>query len=81
MEIFLKKENDLILSLIEKQDKSFFDPQEFYEPTLSRHLSRSSLNYIEAIFEHPLLKSQFTEIEKLINTKKIEKNKNPEISF
>ena len=81
LDVFLKKENDLILSLTEKPDKSFFDPWEFYEPTLSRHLSKSSLNYIDAILKHPLLKQQFSEIEKLINTKKVEKNINPEIAF
>lgn len=79
--VFLDKENDLILSLTEKPDKSFFDPWEFYEPTLSRHLSKSSLNYIQAILKHPLLKEQFSEIEKLIKTKKVEKNENPEIAF
>ncbi|MCB0466169.1 MAG: hypothetical protein KDC78_10940, partial [Aequorivita sp.] len=78
---FLEKENNLILSLTEKPDKSFFDPWEFYEPTLSRHLSKSSLNYIDAILEHPLLKEQFSEIETLINTKKVEKNEKPELVF
>ncbi len=81
LEIFLEKENNLILSLTEKPDKSFFDPWEFYEPTLSRHLSKSSLNYIDAILEHPFLKQQFSEIEKIIKTKKMEKNINPEIAF
>ena len=81
LEVFLEKENNLILSLTEKPDKSFFDPWEFYEPTLSRHLSKSSLNYIEAILKHPLLKEQFSEIETLINTKRVEKNLNPEITF
>ena len=81
LEIFLDKENDLILSLTEKSNKSFFDPWEFYEPTLSRHLSESSLNYIDAILKHPLLEEQFLEIEKIINTKAMEKNKNPEIAF
>lgn len=79
--LFLEKENDLILSLTEKPNKSFFDPWEFYEPTLSRHLSISSLNYIDAILKHPLLEEQFSEIEKIINTKAMEKNKNPEIAF
>jgi hypothetical protein len=79
--VFLEKENDLILLLTEKPDKSFFDPWEFYEPTLSRHLSKSSLNYIDAILEHPLLKEQFSEIEILINTKRVEKNVNPELVF
>ncbi len=81
LETFLKKENNLILSLTEKPDKSFFDPWEFYEPTLSRHLSKSSLNYIDAILNHPLLIQQFSEIKKLINTKRVEKNANPEIVF
>ncbi len=81
LEAFLEKENNLILSITEKPDKSFFDPWEFYEPTLSRHLSKSSLNYIQAILEHPLLKEQFSEIETLINTKRVEKNVNPEIAF
>ncbi len=81
LETFLEKENNLILSITEKPDKSFFDPWEFYEPTLSRHLSKSSLNYIQAILEHPLLKEQFSEIETLIKSKNVEKNTNPEIVF
>lgn len=79
--VFLEKENDLILSLTEKPNKSFFDPWEFYEPTLSRHLSKSSLNYVDAILKHPLLKKQFSEIEKIINTKAVEENTYPEIAF
>ncbi|GHC57829.1 hypothetical protein [Ulvibacter litoralis] len=78
---FLAIENTLILTLTEKPDKDFFDPWEYYEPTLSRHLSKSSVNYIKAILKHPLLREQFTEIEGLINTHKIEKNENPEITF
>ena len=78
---FLDKENNIILSLTEKPKKSFFDPWEFYEPTLSRHLSKSSLRYIKAILKHPLLEEQFGEIESLIKTQKIEKNENAEISF
>ncbi len=81
LENFLETENNLILSLTEKPNKSFFDPWEFYEPTLSRHLSKSSLNYIDAILDHPLLKQQFSEIEKLINTKQVTKNTNEEITF
>lgn len=79
--VFLEKENNVILSVTEKPNKSFFDPWKFYEPTLSRHLSKSSLNYIDAILEHPLLQQQFLEIEKLINTKSVEKNRNSEIAF
>lgn len=78
---FLAEENNIILSITEKPDKNFFDPWEYYEPTLSRHLSQSSLRYIKDILKHPLLREQFSEIETLINTKKIEKNVNPEISF
>ncbi|MEZ4778651.1 MAG: hypothetical protein R2786_04640 [Flavobacteriaceae bacterium] len=64
---FLAVENDQILTLTEKPDKSFFDPWEFYEPTLSRHLSKSSLAYVKAILEHPLLRKQFAEITALAN--------------
>lgn len=60
---FLKIENALILAITEKPDKKFFDPWEFYEPTLSRHLSESSLNYIDAILKHPYLIDQFKNIE------------------
>ena len=62
---FLAVENNTILTLTEKPDKTFFDPWEFYEPTLSRHLSESSLNYVKAILEHPMLRKQMAEIEEL----------------
>lgn len=78
---FLRSENDLILSLTEKPNKSFFEPWEYYEPTLSRHLSKSSLNYIKAILAHPLLLEQFLEIETIINTSEMEKDKEYQISF
>lgn len=69
--VFLRKKNEEILRITEKQDKTFFDPWNFYEPTLSRHLSRSSLNYIDAILKHPTLTDQFSQIEALINTKAV----------
>lgn len=78
---FLAEKNTIILNLTEKPEKSFFDPWEFYEPTLSRHLSKSSLNYVHAILNHPLLRTQFQEIETLVNTQHIEENKNPETAF
>jgi hypothetical protein len=78
---FLNHENAVILALTEKPEKGFFDPWEYYEPTLSRHLSRSSLRYIKDILQHPLLREQFQEIESIINTQKIEKNEKPEITF
>jgi hypothetical protein len=81
LKAFLTKKNNEILALTEAPNKSFFDPWEFYEPTLSRHLSKSSLNYIDQILKHPLLEEQFSEIEKLINTKRIEKNENKEMAF
>ena len=62
---FLASENSQILTLTEKPEKTFFDPWEYYEPTLSRHLSRSSLNYVKAILEHPMLRRQFSEINTL----------------
>lgn len=65
---FLATENNQILTLTEKPDKTFFDPWEFYEPTLSRHLSKSSLAYVKAILEHPLLRKQFAEITALANS-------------
>ncbi|HPF10757.1 MAG TPA: hypothetical protein PKW08_08080 [Flavobacteriaceae bacterium] len=65
---FLAVENNEILTLTEKPDKSFFDPWKFYEPTLSRHLSKSSLAYVKAILKHPMLRKQFSEITALANT-------------
>jgi len=62
---FLARENDQILTLTEKSKKSFFDPWEYYEPTLSRHLGKSSILYVKAILEHPLLRKQFLEIKEL----------------
>jgi hypothetical protein len=70
LEDFLAKENAQILSLTEKPDKSFFDPWEFYEPTLSRHLSVSSIKYVHAILEHPMLKRQFKDLQELAKQKK-----------
>jgi len=81
LKTFLSEENNLILSLTEKQNKSFFEPWEYYEPTLSRHLSKSSINYVKAILKHPILTEQFEEIESIINTKKIEENKAPQLSL
>lgn len=78
---FLTEENNKILSITEKPEKSFFDPWEFYEPTLSRHLSRSSNKYIKAILKHDLLTKQFMEIETLINTKVIKENESAETAF
>ncbi|MEL6811870.1 MAG: patatin-like phospholipase family protein [Bacteroidota bacterium] len=66
---FLDKENNEILALTEKPEKSFFDSWEFYEPTLSRHLSKSSIRYVKAILEHPLLRRQFDEINELAKPK------------
>jgi len=68
LQSFLARENNLILTLTEKPEKSFFDPWGFYEPTLSRHLSESSLNYVKAILQHPMLRKQMTEIQSLTNT-------------
>lgn len=73
LEIFLAKKNKEILDITEKPNKTFFEPWNFYEPTLSRHLSRSSLNYFDAILTHPYLQTQFNEIKKIITTKKITK--------
>ncbi|PVW14757.1 patatin-like phospholipase family protein [Marixanthomonas spongiae] len=78
---FLSEENNRILSLTEKQDKSFFEPWEYYEPTLSRHLSKSSINYVRAILKHPLLTEQFEEIESIIASKRVETNKAPQLSL
>ena len=63
----MAEENNEILTLTEKPDKTFFDPWEFYEPTLSRHLSKSSLAYVKAILEHPMLRKQFADIAALAN--------------
>jgi len=71
LEIFLAEKNNKILDITEKPNKTFFEPWNFYEPTLSRHLSKSSLNYMEAILKHPYLETQFEEIKEIINTKKI----------
>jgi len=64
---FLKTENDIIFSVTENPNKSFFETWDNYEPTLSRHLSESSINYIHNILNHPYLQSQFDEIYSLIN--------------
>ncbi len=73
--MFLTKENHIIFSLTESPNKPFLEKWSYYEPTLSRHLSKSSINYIHKIIEHPLLQSQFREIENfLINQNKGHEN-------
>lgn len=62
IEDFLAAENQIIFDVTEQPEKSFFEPWLYYEPTLSRHLSESSLNYIHEILKHPMLNSQFNEI-------------------
>lgn len=62
---FLKKQNRIILNKTDDDDKKFIEPWKYYEPTLSRHLSKSSVAYIQAMLEHPVLKAQFDEIEAL----------------
>lgn len=78
LESFLVIENASILKVTDMEDheKYFFEPWQYYEPTLSRHLSKSSTRYIKAILKHPLLLEQFAEIGGLINTQRIEKNEN-----
>ncbi|MGI9550037.1 MAG: hypothetical protein ACR2MT_02465 [Aurantibacter sp.] len=78
---YLEDKNKEILNLTEKERKSFFDPWQSYEPTLSRHLSKSSLRYVSKVLKHPLLEEQFWAIDSLIKTQKIEKNKNMKIRF
>ncbi|MCH9659327.1 MAG: patatin-like phospholipase family protein, partial [Bacteroidetes bacterium] len=67
---FLADENELILSLTQDRVPNLFEPWEFYEPTLSRHLSVSSIKYVKSILRHPLLEKQFTEIKTLANKKR-----------
>ncbi|MDC8004666.1 patatin-like phospholipase family protein [Aureisphaera galaxeae] len=63
---FLTEENDHILAVTEGEDgNSFNEAWKFYEPTLSRHLSGSSINYVHHILEHRMLQDQFKEIKRL----------------
>lgn len=62
LETFLASENQIIFDITEQPNKKMGDTWEFYEPTLSRHLSVSSINYIHHILEHPLLLEQFEKI-------------------
>ncbi|MGB1451371.1 MAG: hypothetical protein ACPG7E_06650, partial [Marinirhabdus sp.] len=78
---YLATENNKILALTDSGDNPFVKPWKYYEPTLSRHLGKSSLNYMTKILEHPLLKKQFAEITKIINSQKIKTNENLEISL
>lgn len=63
--VFLNTENQFILKLTNKATNTFFEPWNCYEPTLSRHLSKSSVNYMDAILKHPYLKEEFSSIKKL----------------
>jgi len=63
---FLQKKKDEILSITDMRT-SFFDEWQYYEPTLSRHLSKSSINYIKTILNDSTLVDQFDEINGLIN--------------
>jgi len=81
LKIFLTTKNNEILSLTEKSEKSFYDEWKYYEPTLSRHLSTSSVRYIKTMLKHPLLEQQFNEIHDLIYAQKIKENESAEITF
>ena len=47
----------------------FFENYEYYEPTLSRHLSESNVNYMKKILDHPYLIEQFNAITALTSQK------------
>lgn len=68
LEVFLKEENDKILSITDMRS-SFFENWKYYEPTLSRHLSVSSLNYIRDILKDEDLQETFETINELVNPK------------
>lgn len=63
---FLDRSNKTILSLTPVEG-STFNPWMYYEPTLSRHLSESSIRYLKAMLKHPELRSGFEQIESLTN--------------
>lgn len=62
LQVFLDQENKIIFETTENPNTPFMKPWAFYEPTLSRHLSKSSLQYIQHILEHPMLEEQFEQI-------------------
>ncbi len=69
----LRKHNDSINSITEyKADKPeginrYLRPWAYYEPTLSRHLSKSSLRYIEDILHHRIIQKQVDSIRVLLH--------------
>lgn len=58
---FLDDSNSRILQLTPTQSTGF-DPWAYYEPTLSRHLSESSIDYLQAMLDHPEVRSGFDTI-------------------
>tara|TARA_R110002072_G_scaffold192257_1_gene349213 strand:+ start:115011 stop:117608 length:2598 start_codon:yes stop_codon:yes gene_type:complete len=66
---FLKEKNLEIIDLTDNKRQNLFSPWNSYEPTLSRHLSKSSLNYVDSILKHPYLKTRFNEISGYVTTK------------
>ena len=66
LEAYLKGRNDSILAITEFRS-SFFQEWDYYEPTLSRHLSKSSIDYIKKILEFGDLQAQFETIDSLVN--------------
>ncbi|MBV1923599.1 MAG: hypothetical protein KUG68_06210, partial [Flavobacteriaceae bacterium] len=76
IKVILKNKNDTIDLLTEGSDpKGFNDSWKTYEPTLSRHLSKSSLVYIDSILKHKELIKLFTKIDLLTDIQKDENNK------
>ncbi len=71
---FLNTENNLIFSITENPNKSFCESWEYYEPTLSRHLSKSSIAFFQKMLKHPYNLDNFKAIENLLNSNYNEDN-------
>lgn len=69
LDSFFGVKNNQIIDLTDKERENLFSPWNSYEPTLSRHLSKSSLRYVDSILNHPYLQKRFDEINGYITTK------------
>ncbi|MFD2917908.1 hypothetical protein [Psychroserpens luteus] len=63
LDTFLNRENNKVK---EEIDDNGFE-WETYEPTLARHLSKSTITYYDRVIQSTLITDQITEIKKLLN--------------
>ena len=63
LQIFLKRENSKVKKEIDDNGYEW----ETYEPTLARHLSKSTINYYDRVIQSTLITNQINDIKLLLN--------------